>query len=115
MKKITIDDYVSLHQGITAEEGNKIFKLLSDTIKTQEKVELDFTNIIRTTTAFLNVVLGDLYKSYTSEELRNLISFSNLSDANAQRIKRVTDNAKLFYKHQSEVNKAINDNLYGDN
>lgn len=65
------------------------------------------------TTAFLNVVIGNLYKDYTSEQLKEMITFDNLSQVTAARIKRVTDNAKLFYKDESRFTKVVEDVING--
>ena len=63
------------------------------------------------TTAFLNVAIGTLYKDFRTDDLKALLSFDNLDDVTAFRIKKVTDNAKDFYKNQDEFNQMVKEVL----
>lgn len=114
MISIKIDNYVSLHQGVTTKEGEGINKEIIAAFNQNEKIELDFKDIKLTTTAFLNEAIGVLYKDYTSEELKKRLSFKNISQETAIRIKKVTNNAKLFYKNQDTFNEMVEDALYGN-
>ena len=67
------------------------------------------------TTAFLNVVIGDLYKDYSSEKLKSMLVLVNYSEQTAKRLKKVTDNAKLFYKDESTYRKEVEEVLNGSN
>lgn len=98
VKTIIISNEVTLNQGVSPTEGAPIYSQIVENISKGEQIVLDFANMSLTTTAFLNVVIGMLYKDYTSEQLKKYLSFDNLTDEIAIRIKQVTDNAKLFYK-----------------
>lgn len=110
---IFIDKKVTMHQGITDEEGILIYQEILSLLNKGKNVELDFQGIIMMTTAFLNVVIGQLYKDYTSEQLKGRIIFSNISEADALRIKKVTDNAKLFYKDQDSFTQNVEEIING--
>ncbi|MBE6311452.1 MAG: DUF4325 domain-containing protein [Bacteroidales bacterium] len=112
MTTILITDFVTLNQGVTPDEGTPIYERIVESLNQGECVCLDFTGITLMTTAFLNVVIGTLYKDYKSEQLKDLLSFKGLNDDIAIRIKKVTDTAKLFYadtqKFESEIDEIIN-------
>lgn len=110
---IFIDKKVTMHQGITDEEGVVIYKEILSLLNDGKNVELDFHGIIMMTTAFLNVVIGQLYKDYTSEQLKGRIIFNNISEADALRIKKVADNAKLFYKDQDSFTQNVEEIING--
>ena len=112
---IRIDEFVTGHNGITPDEGEPIFSKIEDALKLGKKVEIDFSGVIMVTTAFLNVVIGKLYKDYTSEQLKALLSFANLQPSSAVRIKKVTENAKLFYKDEKRYNDIVERAANGDN
>ena len=112
---IKINDFVSCHKGITPDEGEPIYSAIKQAFIEGSSVCLDFEGIEMMTTAFLNVVIGNLYKDYTSEQLKDLLSFSSLSTASALRIKKVTDNAKLFYKDEEKFAKVVEDVINGNN
>lgn len=111
---VIIDNYVSLHQGITSEEGEPIYKLIADGLSKGENLVLDFSGITFLTTAFLNVIIGSLYKDYTSEQLQSKLRIENISKETAARIKKVTDNAKTFYSNEEKFNQAVDDSIYGN-
>ena len=117
MKSLTIklNDLISCNKGITPDEGQPVYDKLISSLKEGQKVVLDFKGVEILTTAFLNVAIGYLYKDYTSEELRELLSFESLNDTTARRIKKVTDNAKEFYKNQEEFNQMVKEVLDENN
>lgn len=114
MATIIIDKYVSLHQGITSEEGEPIYKLIFDALTKKEDVTLDFKGVTFLTTAFLNVMIGALYEHYKSEDLQKMLHIQNITEETATRIKKVTDNAKAFYGDEEKFNKVVSDNIYGN-
>lgn len=113
MTRITIADEVTLNQGVTPEEGQPISDRIYASIKEGEPVVLDFAGMQLITTAFLNVVIGTLYKDFGSDELKKLLSFENLTEGIALRIKRVADNAKLFYENPEQFQRNVDSAIYG--
>lgn len=112
---IKLNDYLTLNSGVTPEEGTPVYEAIIQAFHEGCNVTLDFADVTMLTTAFLNVVIGDLYKDYTSDDLKTRLILVNYSDSTANRIKRVTDNAKLFYKDKESFSKEVEDVLNGDN
>ena len=117
MNNITIklNDYLTLNSGVTPEEGLPVYNSIIEAFKKGDTVTLDFEGVDMLTTAFLNVVIGDLYKDYSSEKLKSMLVLVNFSEPTAKRIKKVTDNAKLFYKDENSYNKDVEEVLNGSN
>lgn len=114
MTRITIADEVTLNQGVTPEEGQPISDRIYDSIKKGIPVVLDFEGMQLITTAFLNVVIGTLYREFSSEDLRKLLAFENLTEGIAMRIKRVTKNAKSFYENPEQFQDNVDSAIYGN-
>lgn len=114
MVKIKINDFVSLNQGITSEEGQPIYDKIVEALSHEEDVTLDFEGMTFLTTAFLNVVIGTLYKDYTSEQLQARLHIVNANNETIARIKKVTDNAKSFYSDEDKFNQAVEEVLNGN-
>ena len=76
---IKIDDMVTLHKGLTPDEGERIYKLICQALKNGDNVILDFAGMEIMTTAFLNMVIGILYKDYTSDILQKNILVLQIS------------------------------------
>lgn len=112
---IKLNDYLTLNSGVTPEEGAPVYEAIIKILRQGLSVTIDFENVEMLTTAFLNVVIGDLYKDFTSEELKTKLMLKNYSDSTAMRIKKVTDNAKLFYKDKESYTKDVEDMLNGRN
>ena len=111
---IKLDELVTLHQGVTPDEAQPVYEKIAETIKNGDSVELDFEGVQLATTAFLNVAIGKLYEDYTSEDLKQSLTLMNVDDDMALRIKKVTDNAKLFYANKLQYEETLDDVLYGD-
>ncbi len=103
MIRITIADEVTLNQGVTPEEGQPISERIHSGIRSGIPVVLDFARMQLITTAFLNVVIGTLYKDFSSEELKKLLSFENLTDGIA----------KLFYENPEQFQQNVDSAIYG--
>ncbi len=114
MATIKINDHITLNQGITSEEGEPIYKIIVDSLSRNEDVTLDFKDVTFLTTAFLNVVIGTLYKDYTSEQLQQKLHVQNINDETVARIKKVTTNAKAFYENEVKFNETVEKIVYGD-
>ena len=115
METIKIDSLITLHQGVTPDEGKPINEQIRTLIEKGKVVEIDFSDVELMTTAFLNVVIGDLYKDYSSDKLREKLRIKNISEDDARRIKKVTDTAKLFYSNKELFDKSVNDGINGNN
>jgi hypothetical protein len=114
MVTIKINDYITMNQGITSEEGEPIYKMVIDGLSKDEDVTLDFGDVTFLTTAFLNVVIGTLYKDYTSEQLQTKLHVQNINNETAARIKKVTTNAKAFYENDALFNETVDKVINGD-
>lgn len=114
MNNIKINDLITLNQGITSEEGQPIYDMIIEALSKEENVTLDFEGVTFLTTAFLNVVIGTLYKDYTSEQLQARLHIVNAGNDTMARIKKVTDNAKSFYSDEEKFNQTVEEVLNGN-
>ena len=64
---------------------------------------------------FLNVAIGNLYKLYSSEQIKELLELKGLTTMGARQIKKVTDTAKLFYGDEEKFNQEVDEVLHGSN
>ena len=92
MATIKINDYITLNQGITSEEGEPIYKLIVDSLSKEEDVTLDFEDV-----TFLTK-----------------LHVQNINDETAARIKKVTTNAKSFYSDEAKFNETVDSAIYGN-
>jgi hypothetical protein len=87
--------------GVEAEEGQKVYDLIKKALSEKRKVNLSFMNVEMLTTAFLNTAIGQLYKDFSEEEIKENLRVENISESGKIILKRVVDTAKLFYKDEN--------------
>lgn len=100
--------------GVEAEEGNKVYELITRAFAENKKVLLSFQNIEMLTTAFLNTAVGQLYKDYSTEFIKENLSVSNISESGKVALKRVVDTAKLFYSDPEALKRSIDEISEGE-
>jgi len=99
--------------GVEAEDGQKVYELLRKAIDGGHKVILSFLNVEMLTTAFLNTAIGQLYKDYSEEQVKQHLQVIDISDSGKVALKRVVDTAKLFYSDPDALQRSINE-ILGD-
>lgn len=98
--------------GVEAEDGQKIFNLIHKAFLEDKKVLLSFQNIEMLTTAFLNTAVGQLYKDFTEEYIKENLKVSNdISDSGKVALKRVVNTAKMYYKDPEALKRSIDEIL----
>lgn len=106
MKTITINVYgITGHEHcVDVEDGKKLFQRIKQSIDLGAKVELSFLNIQILTASFLNYAIGQLYGHYDYAKIKEVMSVTNISNDHKYILKKVTDNAKEFYKRNDTNN-----------
>jgi Ca2+-binding EF-hand superfamily protein len=61
------------------------------------------------TTVFLNTAVGQLYKTFSEEDIKELLQVQDISESGAVSLKRVVDTAKLYYKGPEALIRSIDD------
>jgi hypothetical protein len=98
---ISIANVIGDVYGVEAGEGQKIFELIKKALAEERKVVLSFLNMEILTSAFLNTAIGQLYKDYSEEMIKENLQVENISESGKIILKRVVDTAKLFYKDKN--------------
>ena len=96
---------------VEAEDGQKVFDLIKKALSEKRKVTLSFLNVEMLTTAFLNTAVGQLYRDFSEELIKESLQVENLSDSGKVSLKRVVDTAKLYYKDPEAMQRSINEIL----
>lgn len=108
--KITIKivDLIGNTLCISADDGQKVFGKITSLLKKKKKVVVSFERVEMLIPLFLNVAIGQLYGSFSEEEVRSLIEVKGLSDDDLDLLKRVVDNAKKYYANPKGYDQAWN-------
>lgn len=96
---------------VEANDGQKVYDLIQKVFQEKHKVTLSFLNVEMLTTAFLNTAVGQLYKDYPEELIKENLSVKDMSQSGLVSLKRVVDTAKLYYKDPEAMERSIRDIL----
>lgn len=91
---------------IDPNEGSKILHLSKAALLEGRGIVLDFSDKDLVITAFLNAAIGPLYDGSLSKEQLSLLSFTNTSADDDSLIRRVIDNAIVYYSNKSQIDDA---------
>lgn len=112
--EIQLVNIVGDYHCVEAEDGQKVYNLILKAFQENKNVTLSFQNVKILTTAFLNTAVGQLYKDYSEEFIKEHLSVSNnITESGKVSLKRVVETAKQFYKDPTAMQKSINE-ILGD-
>jgi hypothetical protein len=110
---INIADLTGKPRGISAADGEMVFKEIYPLIKAGTPVTLSFGGIRMVITAFLNAAIGKLYRDIPFEEVDRLLEVTDLADAFLPALEHSKTWAKTFYADPDRLERAIKEE-YGD-
>lgn len=100
---------------VSREGGLKLKSALDEAMKSDQKIELDFQTVQIYASPFFNTAIAPYLGSMDFEELREKISFQNLSPIGKRLLNQVIHNAIAFYSkegdEQAEVEEKITKGL----
>jgi len=95
---IAIVDAVGNSACIEAEDGQKVFELIKNSLSEGRSVTLSFLKVEMLASDFLTTAIGQLYGEFSPNFIKENVKIEDLSLTGAISLKRVVDNAKLNYK-----------------
>ncbi len=107
--KIKVVDLIGTPHCISAEDGQKVFNKVESLLKSGKQVTISFERVSTLISLFLNVAIGQLYGSFSEEDVRSMIEVEGLSGDDMELLKRVVDNAKKYYENPKGYDEAWQD------
>ena len=78
--------------------AEKIHRLIVKAFEAKKPVALSFRNVELSSVAFLNIAIGQLYRNFSEDFIRQNLSVHDLIPSDLVLLKRVVVQAKVFYK-----------------
>jgi hypothetical protein len=98
MRQLSMIEFAGTPILVSMADGMKVFEPLSAALLAGEKVALSFKGREHVITAFLNVVIGQLYAGRIPEEsLANNLIYVDLGDGDQEKIDMVVENSKRYF------------------
>lgn len=109
--RISLYEVVGSPLCVASSDGQKVYERVTSALKAEKKVLLSFYNVTALTAAFLNSAIGQLYGVFSEEKVRSLLKVENIEQDDLALLKRVVDNAKLYFKDPKRYKRAIQEVL----
>ena len=85
--------------GMTSQDGQKIYNAIYPELKAGHTVELDFSEVEIFASPFFNFAIGQLVKDIQTDTLNQLLKVSHLNSVGMKILKRVIENSKEYYSN----------------
>lgn len=104
--RVSVYDIVGSPLCVSAEDGQKVYEKIAPLLQAGKKVALSFDKVETLISAFLNAAVGQLYGKFTEEQVRELLAVEDMDQEDMSLLKRVVDNAKVYFKSPQEFDQA---------
>ena len=98
---------------VAVDDGQKVYKHLDAALKANQKVVLSFHNVTALTTAFLTAAVGELYRTFSEEEIQSLLKVEDIEPDDLALLKCVVRDVKLYFKDPQRFNQVVRE-VMGD-
>lgn len=103
---VSVFDIVGGPICVATEDGQKVFEKIKPLLSENYKVVLSFERVETLISTFLNAAIGQLYGSFSEEQLSLLLSVKDIKHEDIELLKRVVENAKSYYSNPQKYNQA---------
>ncbi|MEI7589826.1 MAG: STAS-like domain-containing protein [Deltaproteobacteria bacterium] len=110
---ISVFEVVGSPLCVASGDGQKVYDRIEIAIKENRHITLSFFNVSTLTSAFLNTAVGQLYGTFSKEEIRSLLKVEDMQSDDMALLKRVVEMAKQYFKDPHRSEKPIQEMLEG--
>ena len=110
MKKnliLSIFEVVGSPLCVASDDGQRVHDRVAAALKEGIDVTVSFLNVSSLTSAFLNAAIGQLYGSFTENEIRSKLKVKDIEPDDLALLKRVVETAKQYFKDPKRFDKAV--------
>jgi len=91
---------------VASDDGQKVYERIATALRDEQKVIVSFHNVTSLTSAFLNAAIGQLYGSFSADQIRAKLQVKDMVAEDLALLKRVVDTAKAYFKDPERFKKA---------
>lgn len=104
---VSIFQVVGSQLCVASDDGQKVYDRIVLALKEGRRVTVSFLNVTSLTSAFLNAAIGQLYGSFTEEQIRSLLKVQDMQQDDIALLKRVVETAKQYFKDPERFQRAV--------
>jgi len=99
---------------VASDDGQKVHDRIAAALREGRNVVVSFRNVNSLTSAFLNAAIGQLYDSFSEDEIRAKVRVEDMEQDDLVLLKRVVETAKAYFKDPERFNDAAREVLGDD-
>ena len=103
---VRVFDIVGSPLCVSADDGQTVHYKIAPLLRDNRKVVVSFERVETLMSAFLNAAIGQLYGEFPEERIRELLSVRDMTSEDLTMLKRVVDNAKVYFKNRKQFDQA---------
>ena len=96
---------------VASDDGQRVFERIASALKENRNVSVSFRNVSSLTSAFLNAAIGQLYGSFSEDQIRAQLKVKDMQPDDLALLKRVVDTAKEYFKDPRRFDRAVEEAL----
>ena len=109
--EISLCEVVKSPLCVASDDGQKVYDQIVGALKTGRPVTLSCLHVTSLTLAFLHAAIGQLYSSFSEEQIQSLIKVEGIQQADRDLVKRVMGAAKQYYEDPRSFQQAVGEVL----
>ncbi len=109
--RISLFEVVGSPFCVASGDGQKVYERVVTALHADKRATISFQNVTTLTAAFLNSAIVQLYGVFSEEKIRTLLTVEDIEQSDLALLKRVVDNAKLYFKDPKRYNRVIQEVL----
>ena len=92
---------------VASDDGQRVYDRIASAFKEDRNVTVSFLNVSSLTSAFLNAAIGQLYGSFSEDQIRSQLKVKDMQSDDLALLKRVVETAKEYFKDPKRFNRAV--------
>ena len=92
---------------VASDDGQKVYDRVASALKEDRSVTVSFLNLSGVTSPFLNAAIGQLYGTFSEDQIRSKLKVKDMQPDDLALLKRVVETAKQYFKDPKRFNKAV--------
>ena len=92
---------------VASDDGQRLYERIAAALKEGRSVTLSFLNVTGLTSAFLNAAIGQLYGSFTEEQIRSMLRVEDIQADDLALLKRVVQTAKQYFRNPRRFERMV--------
>ena len=96
---------------VATSDGQKVYGRLAAALEADQAVTVSFHNITTVIPAFLNAAIGQLYETFSEEQIQSLLKVEDMEPNDRTMLESVVKTAKLYFKEPRRFDQVVRGKL----